>query len=121
MSPVIPGKPEETVAGRLAAIAAEIREHPERWTQDAFARTSEGDVVTSDDPDAVCWCAGGLIARAMDGGHALSLAWHAFAGATGRSTPMAFNDTHGRTASEVADAFERAAAIAASVPTGETA
>jgi hypothetical protein len=46
-------------------IAAELREHPERWTQRTYARDSAGAEVAHDHAKAVCWCLHGLIKRAL--------------------------------------------------------
>lgn len=42
-------------------IARELREHPERWIQGYWGRTKDHRSTRSWDPEAVCWCLGGLI------------------------------------------------------------
>ncbi len=46
-------KPTQIIA---ASIAAELRAHPEHWTQGAEARTSDGHPTIATDATAVCWC-----------------------------------------------------------------
>jgi hypothetical protein len=100
----------DTVATKLKAIAAELREHPERWTQGEWARNEKGDVpgmFGSEDP-AVCWCAFGFLSREnMSSGRAMDF----LSDVVGESVPI-WNDRVGRTALEVADAFDRAAELA---------
>ena len=38
------------------SIADELREHPERWTQQAAGRDADGSPTRSDGPIAISWC-----------------------------------------------------------------
>lgn len=94
-------------ADKCRAIAAELRERPEVWTQGEMARNSTLDVVEPRDESAVCWCALGLLERDFDSMLQVSKVIDAF----GLSRHTAeWNDDEGRTALDVADLFDRAAA-----------
>lgn len=99
-----------SVASILRDIAAELREHPERWTVGAMARDAKGRDVDARSDAAACWCVLGLIERDLDNlwlrdvaVKSLGLAYHA----------AEWNDADGRTAAEVADLLDRAAVKAA--------
>lgn len=48
----------------LLKIAAEVEADPSRWTQGAFARTQNGNVVNIQNiSSAACWCARGFAYR----------------------------------------------------------
>ena len=47
-------------------IAAELREHPERWTQGKFARNAQGLEVDYNSEQATCWCLYGFIRRLLN-------------------------------------------------------
>jgi hypothetical protein len=100
------------VAEKLAAIADEIEQHPERWTQGELARDVEGDEVPTESAEAACWCAWGWIDRVTG---EYTLAYHPAVRALScavRADIIDWNDAPGRTAAEVAAAFRRASAIA---------
>jgi len=40
---------------------------PERWTQEARARTATGDKVDPENPAACCWCISGAVSRVATG------------------------------------------------------
>lgn len=98
-------------ASIAADIARELREHPERWTQNRYARDSGGEPL--DDPKhvhAVCWCLYGHIRRRLDEeamGEGVASTHGAFIDAIRRASPMAqaslviWNDRYGRTVGEV--------------------
>jgi len=101
--------PEERAI--CAKIAMEITEHPERWTQAAYARDAAGRAVSAHDTDAICWCALGMIHK-----HAEANTWEriarAFSAAAYRGSAEVgfvdnFNDAEGRTAPEVAVVFSK--------------
>jgi len=47
----------------LLDIARELREQPEKWTREAWARTPDGRATFPTDPRATCWCLGGHVRR----------------------------------------------------------
>jgi hypothetical protein len=99
-----------TVSEKLAAIADEIEQHPERWTQGAYARDKDGtDVGLDRSADAVCWCALGLTFRDEVDRTTLYAVVESII--TERSVSH-WNDAPGRTAAEVAAAFRRASSLA---------
>jgi hypothetical protein len=79
---------------QLEAVYALI-EKPENWTQEAFAKTADGDAVNSDDADAVCWCIRGAFIR-CHGWPKASLA-----DALGVVSVIGFNDAENRKHAEV--------------------
>ena len=99
------------VATTLREIARELREHPEHWTQGASARDSKGEPTDATSKSAVCWCALGLTER--PGSQPDLYRW--LRDAT-EDFVSRWNDHPTRTASEVADAFDKAAEIAESQP-----
>lgn len=93
------------------------------WTQGTYARDARGKDVAPGSPDAVCWCAEGAVAAAMEVLPAVPYFPH-FAKVI---SPLAktisplvpetvwvcvWNDTPGRTQDEVLDTFSRAIEIA---------
>lgn len=98
----------------LRNIAAEIREHPERWTQGWFAKNAEGASVGPGDADAICWCIAGFIHRLNDGeAYIYSKFVRKVLGVGDEAEKVGeWNDEPGRTAAEVAEMFEKSAAIA---------
>src|SRR5690242_4235845 len=91
-----------------AKIAAEITEHPERWTQGVIARDGHGNGISSNNPAAVCWCAFGFIVRDLPSEGAEADIADAFEICVDCSL-VDFNDARGRTASEVAAVFAKLA------------
>lgn len=87
--------------------AAELIEQPGKWTQGAFARDHGGDGTAFCDPDAVCWCAEGAIAKVAGGCGTASSALAALGIVTGGI--YSYNDAPGRMASEVASKMREAA------------
>jgi hypothetical protein len=57
----------KSIPDTLLAIADEIEQHPERWTQAAYAKNARGDSVWANDPKATCWCTLGFIERDLGG------------------------------------------------------
>jgi hypothetical protein len=110
------------VGEKLRAIAQELREHPERWTQGVMARGEDGDEVDDGrQPSAVCWCTAGLIDRSFpysQHSHVIDLIVAAIAPDNPASPFVVpdWNDSEGRTAAEVADLFDRAAQLAEASP-----
>lgn len=106
-------KQSEDVSIELRAIAAELREHPERWTQGWFAKTADGKSCYSDRPGAICWCAAGFIRKRHP---ALQQRLHdclrRALNLGSLQTVGDWNDVPGRTAAQVADAFYTAAMLA---------
>lgn len=108
-------------AEKLRAIAQEIRETPEHWTQQATARTAKGTRLGSSlgaalDSRAACWCSAGLLVRDfIDDPNDTAALWCSPAyGALSDAVegePVAWNDDPQRTAAEVADAFDAAAVL----------
>jgi hypothetical protein len=99
----------DEVAAKMRAIAVELREHPEHWTQGTWARDKDGKTSLSDGGEAVCWCAFGFLAREDMVGKAMHYL-NRVIDPRYHCVPT-WNDAEGRTASEVADAFERAALL----------
>lgn len=93
-----------------AKIAAEITEHPERWTQGFYARNASAQPLDARNPNAVCWCTLGFIDRELPGnpGCPIEIALTEF---TQTSSVAEWNDTPGRTASEVAAIFAKLAQV----------
>jgi len=91
-----------------AKIAAEITEHPERWTQGVIARSGFNFGTSADDPTAVCWCAYGFIVRSFPGDDSAERITDAFEMSIGRSI-VDFNDWREREPSEVAAVFAKLA------------
>lgn len=86
-----------------AKIAAEITEHPERWTQGRWARDAEGDARFYTSAEAVCWCSLGFIYREFPRvGYRVETAFMDVIEGAGIAD---WNDLSGRTASEVAAVF----------------
>jgi hypothetical protein len=95
--------------------AAELVE--KGWTQGAYARDANGQVVTTSSPNAVTFCASGAVFRAdydLNAGGARSDTFDAFAALYGKDTGISdalaqWNDQPGRTVAEVAARFRKAA------------
>lgn len=51
--------------GIARRIAAQLRAHPEHWTQGVPARDAQGTQVAYSSPEAVCWCLQSLIVREL--------------------------------------------------------
>jgi hypothetical protein len=110
-----------TIEQKLRAIAQELREHPEHWGQGENAKTASGDLTLAHLPDAACWCSIGLLLRDMrwlfdQQDHAeklLEAAIGEFPEHPNLHKIAAWNDAPGRTVCEIADAFDRAADLAA--------
>jgi hypothetical protein len=114
------------VADKLRAIAQELREYPEHWARNHFAVTACGNSVGATESTACRWCAIGFIRRDFDselrrgGMHRVinSPAYLALMDALNERGALdeengipEWNDAPGRTALEVADAFDRAAEL----------
>lgn len=99
-----------SIATTLRAIAQELREHPYHWTQGFYAKDSEGGLTSV--TKGVCWCAHGLIKRDFDSVDLRIRASSLLEVAAGVDHIPNWNDAPGRTASEVADAFDKAADLA---------
>lgn len=118
-----------TVAGvgeKLRAIAQELRAHPEHWTTGHSAKDAAGCPTHPRDHGATCWCSLGLLTRDFESSficfdlpYAASLLDKAigeFPAHRELRKAAAYNDAPGRTAAEVADAFDRAAQLAEASP-----
>lgn len=104
---------QSNIAAGFRKIAAELREHPERWTQNLEARDADGRYVPYNSYRACCWCAVGLIARAgLPTTLAARILGKAVADAGLVVSAVRYNDEPQRTAGDMAVAFERAAVIA---------
>jgi hypothetical protein len=80
------------------------------WTRFNFARNKNGKSVCPLSSSAVCWCGEGAIeAASKNDDPARKLAFRATTDLLGTHLHR-FNDAHERTADEVADAMEKAAA-----------
>lgn len=106
-------------AQELEAIADEIEQHPERWTQGPLAKDTEGDVWDDDDMrdrirGAYCWCALGFCRREHLNPALLLRALGADAYAVFRLTM--FNDAKIRTPADIVALFRKAAALARTEP-----
>lgn len=86
--------------------ARELISDPKRWTQNHFARDRRGEFISPIHPEAVCFCAGGALAK-VDGtsfhnSEAHSSAWEALRHASkslfGNSDPADVNDELGHAA-----------------------
>jgi len=100
-----------TVSATLREIAAELRQHPEHWTQGEWARDAGGRCVSYPYMTPVCWCAFGLCSREEIVSKAMPILSELVRERNYGSVPE-WNDAPGRTAADVADLFERAAAKA---------
>ena len=95
------------VSDKLLA-AKKLIEDPKDWTQNAFARDSQGTSVGSYDITAVCYCALGATHKSIMGDSYLADNYlHA---AAFPKLASEFNDTH--THSEVLGLFDRAIQLA---------
>jgi len=92
----------------IAAKLDEARALVERgWTQDNFAQDASGQLVVSNSPEAVCFCAAGAVGRVQ------APWWESLAAlekAVGTNNIVVWNDAPERTQAEVVEAFKRAAA-----------
>lgn len=84
------------------------------WTATVFARDADGLPIHETDRRAVCWCASGAL-------HASGSPWGSdartvFIRAIGTGEIPDWNDSPGRTQSEVLAAFDKAIALARSAP-----
>lgn len=96
------------LAAKYRAIAQEIRQDPSRWCQNHHAVCADGSSPPfSKDQLAVAWCAAGFTYRDDLPGVWLNLAVEQIGG----FGYIRFNDTPGRKPEEVADLFDRAAAL----------
>lgn len=104
-----------TAAEKLLAIAEEIEAHPERWCQGPQALSAIGETVEARSRKACAWCAMGFLRREglweVRGVADTSL--DAAAQEDGEANFITFNETPGRTASEVAALFRKASLLAA--------
>lgn len=102
--------PKETLAA-----ARRLIENPQCWTQGAWGRDEEGNLVSYTSERAVCWCSEGAL-KVVSGGR-----WELYSGARialeralpaqGEATNVTgFNDTHNHT--EVLALFDKAIEIA---------
>lgn len=99
----------KTVQHIAAEIGKELTEHPERWTQDCYARNQKGESCATDSPRAVCWCILGELSLRAPESYGL---WESFARTSGfkDSNELAeWNDAPGRTVAEVIALCEQVA------------
>lgn len=115
------------VAAKLQAIAQELREHPERHTKGIAAMAADGSKLIwarEYRTRGVCFCSLGFIWRDTVNDENTAIAMErALERAVGdewdagpKCRVANWNDHPDRTAAEVADAFERAAALAKDAP-----
>lgn len=93
---------------KLRAIAQELREHPERWTQHDTAKDASGEHVFFKDQNAVCWCTFGLLLRAGLTGEEIR---STIRKEIGYESIAEWNDAPNRTVQAVIAAFDKAADI----------
>ncbi len=102
--------PKETLTG-----ARKLIENQQRWTQGAWGRDEDGNLVSYTSEHAVCWCSEGAL-KVVSGGR-----WELYSGARialeralsaqGEATSLTgFNDTHNH--NEVLALFDKAIEIA---------
>jgi hypothetical protein len=98
----------------LNHVVTDILTDPSKWTQNAWARNSQGEHVYHADADAICFCSLGAVERAgrnlNASDEAISEAYAAVVRATGALTIAKWNDAPGRTFDDVIDVFKKAAA-----------
>lgn len=111
-----------TVHDTLTRARALIAQ-PETWTQNAYARDSDGTPIVSNSPDAVCWCLTGAIYRVITPGSYLGNPdYLAATDALSDALPAhvtsedltVWNDTPRRTHQQILNLLDRAIAKAAS-------
>lgn len=111
------------VAPRFRAIAQELRENPDHWTQHAFAKNAAGLMIAPEHPAAICWCTLGLIRREFP--NELIAGWYSsipyqllreaideIGGTDEENGIPEWNDMLGRTAADIAALFDYAAELA---------
>lgn len=84
-------KKDNAEAKHVLLGVKEILKTEDWWTQKAFARNRNGDNVDSSDPEAVCFCFVGAMARA--GAPSTGATGIVFHEVTGKGA-LEFNDTH---------------------------
>ncbi len=91
--------------------AAELLSKPDAWIQQAYSRTADGKWCPPTDPDAVCWCVRGAIAKVVGSwlDSAVKPAEDALRSHLGRDGLAQWNDERGRSAPEVVGALVAAA------------
>lgn len=109
-----PAKTEASVADKLRAIADEITEHPERWTQGSDGRDGVGSAVPALSDQAVCWCTSGLLQRDFRGSdyETARASLIRALGAEDGYEILGWNDEHSRRPAEVVAVLRRAADLA---------
>ena len=95
-------------AKELLICARELIAAPGGFTQGAFARDVEGNIVQALDPAAVCFCSYGALEKGQPNRTARQPAINALAAVVDNHTIAFFNDTH--TQAEVVAAFDKAIA-----------
>lgn len=103
----------QTIQKIAAAIAQELREHPDRWTTGCTARDQQGKPVASDDETAVCWCLMGHIRRRAPTAneYALGRPFFLIEGLDPLSDDVGFSDINdGRHVEEIISLCEQVAA-----------
>jgi hypothetical protein len=93
-----------TVKEVLVAAKDEIS-NPKNWTQKVYARDSEGNFVSYDSSEAVCWCSDGALNRVTPNYGIYSKAELVLKSVMDGNI-INFNDT--RTHEEVMQAFDKA-------------
>lgn len=99
-------------AADLLVKAGELISPPGAWTQEWFAKTCDGTVVSSDDPRAACWCVYGAVERIYLTSGAPDMAFVAAVNALRRYTDEVisyWNDAPGRLQHHAVDALLLAA------------
>lgn len=95
-----------------ADIAKELREHPDHWTTGTCARDAQGDIVASDDDEAVCWCLMGHILKRIPNVDAYKFGTPFFAavGLNWDDDDVGFSDLNdGKTVEQIIDLCEKVA------------
>jgi hypothetical protein len=89
------------IASIAKDIVKELREHPERWTQQAIARTAAAlELDDANDVDAVCWCLEGHIEKRTSSTSSWEV-YEAFRDALGTRGLFRWNDSKLRTVDDV--------------------
>lgn len=113
--------PDERSTVEILKAARERISGPARWTQNAFARRADGEIVAPDSSVACRWCAGGALraeANVHDGksgrsaNHFLRVAAIERVGGEAQTSVPRFNDWAIRKHSEVVGLYDRAIELA---------
>jgi hypothetical protein len=95
----------------------ELLSAPERWTKEAFARDSPGELAGAQGRDAVCWCLDGALMRSVGGTPGRSAVLQLLSRAAQIDNIWTWNDAPERTHAEVLAVLDKAIALAESEAT----